>query len=178
MANPNLVIDICDLLKQYDLPTSSVVFEVTESAATKNKSFFNAQLERFKAANIKIALDDFGTQASSIVNLQSMQVSELKFDPTFTAEITTNHKIRSVIQAMIELAHVLGLNVVAENIETEEQRLALAELGCDHMQGYLFSRPLPEQRLIGLLKNLNLQLEASEKEFIKKIKPARSKGTK
>jgi diguanylate cyclase (GGDEF)-like protein len=178
MANPNLVIDICDLLKQYDLPTSSVVFEVTESAATKNKSLFNAQLERFKAANIKIALDDFGTQASSIVNLQSMQVSELKFDPTFTAEITTNHKIRSVIQAMIELAHVLGLNVVAENIETEEQRLALAELGCDHMQGYLFSRPLPEQRLIGLLKNLNLQLEASEKEFIKKIKPARSKGTK
>ncbi len=169
MANPNLVEDICSLLKQYELPTSCVMFEVTENAATKNKSLFNAQLERFKAANIKVALDDFGTQDSSIVNLQSMQVSELKLDPTFTSEITTNHKIRSVIQAMIELAHVLGLNVVAENIENEEQRLALAELGCDHMQGYLFSRPLPEERLIGLLKNLNLQLEESRQTFIENL---------
>lgn len=171
MANPNLVSEICDLLKQHDLPPTSVIFEVTESAATKNKSLFEAQLERFKTAQIKVAIDDFGTQASSIVNLQNMPASELKLDPTFTSQITHNHKTRSVIQAIIELAHVLGLNVVAENIETEEQRRALADLGCDQMQGYLFSRPLPEDRLIGLLKNLNLQLEVAEQAFAKKIKP-------
>ncbi len=172
MANPNLVNEICDLLKQYDLPTDSVVFEITEDAALRNKSLFDAQLERFKAANIKVAIDDFGTQSSSIVNLQSMPVSELKLDPTFTAQITHNHKTRSVIQAIIELAHVLGLNVVAENIETEEQRKALASLGCDQMQGYLFSRPMPEERLLGLLVNLNLQLETSGQAFMKNFQSA------
>lgn len=167
MANPNLVSEICDLLKQYDLPPSGVIFEITEDAALRNQSLFDAQLERFKTAHIKVSIDDFGTQSSSIVNLQNMPVSELKLDPTFTAQITHNHKTRSVIQAIIELAHVLGLNVVAENIETEEQRKVLAGLGCDHMQGYLFSRPMPEERLLGLLVNLNLQLETTGQVFMK-----------
>ncbi|MGB4813078.1 MAG: EAL domain-containing protein [Methylophilaceae bacterium] len=170
MANPNLVDQICSLLKEYDLPPTSVIFEITEDAATKNQSLFDAQLDRFKAANIKVAIDDFGTQASSIVNLQNMHVSELKLDPTFTKQITTNHKTRSVIQAIIELAHVLRLNVVAENIETEDQRQALASLGCDQMQGYLFSRPIPKERLIGLLKNLNLPLETSGKSYLENLK--------
>ena len=161
-----------EMLERFNLPTSSVIFELTEAAAIKNQSLFHAQLARFKAANIKVAIDDFGTQSSSIANLQNLQVSELKLDPTFTANIENNHKIRSIIQAIIELAHVLELNVVAESIETEDQRRILAELGCDHMQGYLFSRPLPRDRLISLLKNLNLRFEESGVFFAKNIEEA------
>ncbi len=172
IINPNLVNDMAEMLERFHLPTSSVIFELTEAAAIKNQSLFHAQLARFKAANIKVAIDDFGTQSSSIANLQNLQVSELKLDPTFTANIENNHKIRSIIQAIIELAHVLELNVVAESIETEEQRKILAELGCDHMQGYLFSRPLPRDRLISLLKNLNLRFEDTGVFFSKNIEEA------
>ena len=169
IVNPNLVNDITAMLARYELPTSSVIFELTEAAAIKNQSLFHAQLSRFKAADIKVAIDDFGTQSSSIANLQNLQVSELKLDPTFTANIENNHKTRSIIQAIIELAHVLELNVVAESIETEDQRRILTELGCDHMQGYLFSRPLPKERLISLLKNLNLRFEDTGIFFAKNL---------
>jgi EAL domain-containing protein (putative c-di-GMP-specific phosphodiesterase class I) len=99
-----------------------------------------------------------------------MTVNELKLDPSFINDIGSNHKTRGIAQAIIELAHVLELNVVAEGVETEDQRKVLADLGCDQMQGFLISRPLPEERLIGLLKNLTLQTEKSGQLFINELK--------
>jgi len=154
IANANFVSDVTNMLKRFDLPTSSLIFYLTESAAIKNQTQFNSQLMRFKEAGIRVAIDDFGTFSSSITSLQNWQVNELKLDPAFTADIDSNHKTRGIVQAVIELSHVLELNVVAEGVETEGQRKALVELGCDQMQGYLISRPLPEDRLIILLKNL------------------------
>ncbi len=165
MINANLVGNINAMLSRYDLPKTSLIIEMTESTALKNQAVFNNQLARFKEAGIKVTLDDFGTYSSSLTNLQKWQVSELKLDPTFTEDIETNNRTRGVVQAVIELAHALDLNVVAEGIETEGQRVLLAELGCDEMQGYFISRPLPSERLIGLLKNLDLNFAENGQLF-------------
>jgi diguanylate cyclase (GGDEF)-like protein len=174
MLNANLVSNINGMLNKYDLPKSSLTVELTESTALKNQAIFNNQLNRLKEADIKVTLDDFGTYSSSLTNLQNWQVSELKLDPSFTAGIEVNNRTRGIVQAVIELAHVLELNVVAEGVETEAQRIMLAKLGCDEMQGYFISRPLPEDRLINLLKNLNLNLKLNfpqnEQFFLKELK--------
>lgn len=170
IANTGFVSDVTNMLKRFDLPTSSLIFDLTESAALKNQTQFSNQLIRFKEAGIRVAIDDFGTFSSSITNLKNWQVNELKLDPAFTSDIENNHKTRGIVQAVIELAHVLELNVVAEGVETEGQRRILAELGCDQMQGFLISRPLPEERLINLLKNLSARYEETGQFFIKDIK--------
>jgi EAL domain-containing protein (putative c-di-GMP-specific phosphodiesterase class I) len=159
IANANFVDDVTLMLKRFDLPASSLIFDFTESSALKNEIQFNNQLAQFKKAGIRVAIDDFGTYSSSITNLQHWQVNELKLDHSFTADINTNPKTLGVVQAVVELAHVLEMNVVAEGVETEEQRTILAKLGCDQMQGYLISRPMPKDRLIQLLKNIRQRLE-------------------
>jgi EAL domain-containing protein (putative c-di-GMP-specific phosphodiesterase class I) len=169
MINANLASNINVMLNRHDLPKTSLIIEVTESTALKNQAIFNNQLARSKEAGIKVTLDDFGTYSSSLTNLQKWQVSELKLDPTFTEDIETNTRTRGVVQAVIELAHALDLNVVAEGIETEGQRILLAELGCNEMQGYFISRPLPEERLIGLLKNLDLSFTENGQLFFKEL---------
>ena len=161
LRNTNLVREISEKLKRFNLPTSSVIFEISESSVIKNEPLFNNMLDRFKAADIRIALDDFGTQSLSLTYLQNLKVSELKLDSSFIANVDSDHKTRGIIQAIIELAHVLELNVVAKGIETEGQRRALAELGCDQMQGFLISHPISEARLIRLLENLNAHSELS-----------------
>jgi diguanylate cyclase (GGDEF)-like protein len=170
IANISFVDDVTSMLKRFDLPASSLVFDLTESSVLKNQSQFYNQLARLKEAGIKVAIDDFGTSSSSITNLQNWQVDELKLDPAFTVDIEVNPKTRGIVQAVIELAHVLELNVVAEGVETEGQRKVLVELGCDQMQGFLISRPIPEERLVILLKNLGLRFEDSGKFYVKDLK--------
>ena len=169
MLNANLVSNINEMLNRYDLPKSSLTVEMTESTALKNQAIFNNQLSRLRESGINVTLDDFGTYSSSLTNLQKWQVSELKLDPSFTEDIEANNKTRGVIQAVIELAHALDLNVVAEGVETEGQRKILAELGCDEMQGYFISRPLPDERFINLLKNLNINFAETGQFFFKEL---------
>jgi diguanylate cyclase (GGDEF)-like protein len=160
LRNANLVSEIITMLKRFDLPTSSIIIEITESVAIKNQILFNNQLNRFKTANIRVAIDDFGTQSSSLIHLQNWQVSELKLDSAFTENIENNYKTRGVIQAVIELAHVLELNVVAEGVE----------LGCDQLQGFLISRPVPEEPLIRLLKKLSMHFKLTGQFLVDDLK--------
>ena len=169
LINSNLVSNVSLMLNKYNLPKSSLIIEINESSAVKNQVLFKSQLSRFKEAGIKVTLDDFGTYTSSLTNLQEWQVSELKLDPSFTEDIETNNRTRSVIRAVIELAHALDLNVVAEGIESEGQREIMEKLGCDEMQGYFISRPLPKDRLLSLLKNLNLNFADNTHLFFKEV---------
>ena len=169
MLNENLVSNITDCLHRYNLDTSSLIVEMTEYTALKNQTKFVNQLNRFKLAGIKVTLDDFGTYSSSLTNLQKWQVDELKLDPSFTEDIETNKRTHGVIQAVIELAHVLDLNVIAEGVENENQRRILADLGCDEMQGYFISRPLPDERFINLVKNLNSNIPNEGRFFFKEL---------
>lgn len=152
--NANLVNSVLDLLNRFDTPPSSLMFEITESSAQHNPDQFDALLHAFKSAGIGMAMDDFGTGRSSLATLQTMQVNELKLDRTFIKDIHINLKTRAIVDAIIRLAHALELVVVAEGVETEEQRKILVELGCDQLQGYLFARPVPEEKLAGLISQL------------------------
>ncbi len=155
IANANFVYDVSRQLKRFDLANTSLSFDLTEVDAQKNPTQFSDQLQRFKDAGISVAIDSFGMHSSSTTNLENWPVNELKLAPAFTLDVANSHETRDIVQSVIELAHRLELNVVAEGVETESQREVLAELGCDQMQGFLITRPLPEDRFIHLLKNIN-----------------------
>ena len=159
--NPQLVDEILHLRKRYKIPTENLMFEIKETTAIKNEGQFKHLLRQFKAANIKVALDDFGSHQFSLSYLQHLNIDEIKLDKIFIAQINENKASRALVDAVIRLAHALELNVVAEGVETEAQRQALVELGCDQMQGYLFSKPLSEQKLLKLFKQLNSNFEST-----------------
>jgi diguanylate cyclase (GGDEF)-like protein len=154
LRNNYLVTNILQVLQRFDLPPSSVMFEITESSALHSPDQFNAVLTDFKDAGIEMALDDFGTGHSSLAYLQSIKVNELKLDPSFIAGISKDKQAHAIANAVIQLAHALKLRVVAEGVETEEQRKMLTELGCDQLQGFLFARPVPEEKLASLINRL------------------------
>jgi EAL domain-containing protein (putative c-di-GMP-specific phosphodiesterase class I) len=130
------------------------MFEITESSAMHNQDQFDSLLMAISSAGIGMAMDDFGTGNSSLASLQTLKVNELKLDRTFTEDIGSNMQTKAIVEAIIKLAHALQLVVVAEGVETEEQRKTLVELGCDQMQGFLFARPVPEEKLAGLISQL------------------------
>jgi diguanylate cyclase (GGDEF)-like protein len=161
--NANLVNSVLELLERFDTPPSSLTFEITESSAQHNPDQFDTLLLAFRAAGIAMAMDDFGTGRSSLATLQTMQVNELKLDRSFIKDIHTSFRTRAIVDAIIRLAHALDLVVVAEGVETEEQRKILVELGCDQLQGYLFARPVPEEKLVSLVSQLGaIKLENTQ----------------
>lgn len=152
--NPNLVSHVVRVMERFDLPRSSLMFEVTELAATSNPEQMDSLLMAFKHAGIAVSMDDFGAGNSSLVCLQNLKIDELKLDDVLVKHIAINERSRAIASSIIALAHALELTVVAEGVETEEQRQTLAKLGCDEQQGFLFSRPVPEEKLAGLIKQL------------------------
>ncbi len=123
-------------------PTDLVV-EVTESAVLTDIESTVVQLEGLRALGIGVALDDFGTGFSSLAHLRQLPADELKIDRSFVAELGHNPVSEAIVTSVIALAHAIGLVVVGEGIETEEQREQLVRLGCDRGQGYLLGRPVP-----------------------------------
>ena len=152
--NPNLIKDILKTLKFYDLSAESLSFEIKETIAINNQEQFKLMLQKFEEAGIKVALDDFGLHPISLAYLQELNVSEIKLDRSFIADITHNKNSKSLIDAVIKLAHALDLHVVAEGVETEAQRDIITELGCDYMQGFLFAKPVTANVLLTLYQTL------------------------
>ena len=100
------------------------------------------RLERLRATGVQLSIDDFGTGYSSLSYLRRMPVRQLKIDQSFVGDLERSDDARSIVKAIIDLAHALRLEVVAEGVETDVQRDILLAFGCDKLQGYLFSRPL------------------------------------
>ena len=111
------------------------------------------QLDAFRAAGMQVALDDFGTGYSSLSYLRKFNIDFLKIDQSFVANLSPDGPDQALCEAVILLAHKLGLKVVAEGIETREQFELLTAAGCDYGQGYLFARPLPPVAFERLLAN-------------------------
>ena len=150
--NNNLVISVLQALKHFDLPVSSLMVEIVEPSNLHHADQFNLLLTTLKEAGIEIAIGNFGTGISSLAYLQSMQVNELKLDRTFVRDIASNQQTQAIIDSIVRLAHALDLRVVAEGVETEAQRKILTNLGCNQLQGFLFSRPLAENDLASLVR--------------------------
>jgi len=125
--------------------------EVTETALLKYPKRAGGLLYQLGAAGFRIAIDDFGTGYSSLVNLHTLPVHKLKIDKSFVQRITDNGKERAIIDSTLVIARKLGLETMAEGVETDAQWQALKELGCDSFQGYLFGRPMPPDALAELL---------------------------
>ena len=130
------------LLEELAAPADAIVIEITEGVILDANPATWRHLEYFRQAGIQLALDDFGTGYSSIGQLHSFDVDIVKIDRSFVSRIEPGAKALVLCDNIIRMSHSLGLKVVAEGIETQEQRDLLAELGCDYGQGYLLRRPM------------------------------------
>lgn len=138
-------------LEDEQLPGAGLVIEITEGILLDATAANNDQLASFRQAGIQISLDDFGTGYSSLSYLRKFNIDYLKIDQSFISNLDTSVNDRALCETIIVMAHKLGLKVVAEGVETQEQYDVLMAAGCDYGQGYLFSRPVPAQQFELLL---------------------------
>ncbi len=139
-------------LKELGLSGQSIVAEITEGLLLDASSSVTSQLLAFRDAGISVSLDDFGTGYSSLSYLKKFDIDYLKIDQSFVRDLASDPNDMALCEAIIVMAHKLGLKVIAEGVETMEQRNLLNEAGCDYAQGYLFSRPLPAAEFEKMLK--------------------------
>jgi diguanylate cyclase (GGDEF)-like protein/PAS domain S-box-containing protein len=151
LAQQDLVAMVRRAMAETGIDPATLCLEITESAVMESGSATTAQLRALKSLGIRLAIDDFGTGFSSLAHLRRFPVDVLKIDGTFVAGLGHEPQDASIAAAVISLAHALGLDTVAEGIETEEQLTILRSLGCDLGQGYLFGRPAPIDETVQLL---------------------------
>ena len=144
----DLVTTVRKTLEESKLPAENLELEITEGTLIKNIEHTRSLLLRLKEIGVKIALDDFGTGYSSLSYLQQLPIDVLKIDRSFILEITHSQKAAQLSKAIINMAHSLGLSVVAEGIEEETQLAFLKNSGCEEYQGFLFGRPVPAEELL------------------------------
>jgi diguanylate cyclase (GGDEF)-like protein len=130
-------------LTDFDVPPTALVFEVTEGVIMHNQAAAVDVMRRLHADSIKLHVDDFGTGHSSLATVHSFPVDALKIDRSFVARMKEDPRSREFVRIMIEMGSSLGIEVIAEGIETDEEAAMLATMGCPLAQGYLFSRPIP-----------------------------------
>jgi PAS domain S-box-containing protein len=140
--DPNLYDVVANAVQASGLVPEYLVLELTESTTMKNAESTIASLNKFKELGIRLSVDDFGTGYSSLSCLRRFPLDVLKVDRSFVREITTNADQTEITKAIIALARPLRLKVIAEGVETEEQLVFLRALGCDAVQGFLFSPPV------------------------------------
>ncbi|MDA9981610.1 EAL domain-containing protein [Gammaproteobacteria bacterium] len=152
VQDPDLPWLVEDQMRKWKILPDQLEFEITESAMMSDTIRAHIVLKRFNELGIKIAIDDFGVGFSSLSYLKRLPVQVLKIDKSFIQNICSDENDQSIVRSTIEMAHNLGLNVVAEGVETNESLSLLCELGCDVAQGYLFSQPLPPELFIKWLE--------------------------
>jgi diguanylate cyclase (GGDEF)-like protein len=147
LLNRELPFVVADLLRAHDVPPHLLCLEITESSFMEDPKNALATLQQLDALGIKLAIDDFGTGFSSLAYLKKLPVAELKIERSFVMGMTTDKDDRVIVRSTIELAHNLGLQIVAEGVEDEACLAQLRELRCDFAQGYLISGPLRRRTL-------------------------------
>ena len=148
---PHFYESVIEVLRQTGLPASALKLEVTESVMMADASQALDVLQRLKCASVKLGIDDFGTGFSSLSYLHQFPFDTLKLDRSFLTRSTHKGKTFEVVRAVIQLAHALGMDVVAEGIEAGEQAQALRGLGCEYGQGFHFARPMDTAQIRSLL---------------------------
>jgi diguanylate cyclase (GGDEF)-like protein len=147
LRQPDLVERVDEVLRRYRVQASRLLLEITESVAMEDIKATQRGFEGLSRIGVFLSIDDFGTGYSSLSYLRQLPARELKIDRTFIKDLKPSGDARAVVDAVVRLAHALGLRVVAEGVETESQRDILLSLGCDELQGFLFARPMPAPQL-------------------------------
>ena len=141
--SPSFVDDVARVLAITGAPSGQLKLELTESVLVEDMESTIATMEALRAYGVGFSLDDFGTGYSSLSYLKRMPLDQLKIDQSFVRDVLSDPNDAAIVHTIIGLSRSLGLDVIAEGVETEEQRISLGEAGCDLYQGYLFSKPLP-----------------------------------
>jgi diguanylate cyclase (GGDEF)-like protein/PAS domain S-box-containing protein len=136
----------------YDINPRRLKLELTESILIKNISGIISKMEALSKIGIRFSLDDFGTGYSSLQYLKKLPIHQLKIDQSFVRDLITDASDKAIVRTIITMAHSLDIDVIAEGVETQDQRQYLLDNGCTDYQGYLFSKPLPIQEFEALLK--------------------------
>ncbi|NTV65950.1 MAG: bifunctional diguanylate cyclase/phosphodiesterase, partial [Oscillochloris sp.] len=157
-SQPGFIESLRNTLEESDLDPSLCILELTESMLIGDQASVTQRLNDMRALGLSLAIDDFGTGYSSLGYLRRLPISILKIDRTFVSDIGTAHDDsgRAIINSIINLAHHLGMHVVAEGVETLPQRDFLQSVGCDMIQGYFYSEPLPPPLFEHLLRDERL----------------------
>jgi EAL domain-containing protein (putative c-di-GMP-specific phosphodiesterase class I) len=148
---PGMAEGMLERVAEAGLDPSSFEVELTEGTLMADVNASQRVLRELKDRGMRISIDDFGTGYSSLAHLKRFPVDVLKIDRSFVEEMTSDPSDAAIVSAIIAMAHSLSVEVIAEGVENEEQARQLRELGCDLMQGYLFSKPVPGEEITGLL---------------------------
>ncbi|PZF87413.1 putative bifunctional diguanylate cyclase/phosphodiesterase [Micromonospora deserti] len=154
LLDPRLPGEIADALRRHQVPAHRLVLEITETVVMSELEVIDEVLATLRSMGVQLAVDDFGTGFSSLTFLTRIAVDELKVDRSFVIRMADSPEAAAIVRTTVGLAHELGLRVVAEGVETAEQRMALAELGCGAAQGYHFFKPMPADKIGAVLGQL------------------------
>ncbi|BCX89645.1 hypothetical protein MIN45_P2018 [Methylomarinovum tepidoasis] len=146
-SRKRLLAQVRKQLADHAISASCLELEITETMLMANLAQALETFDRFRALGLSLAIDDFGTGYSSLSYLQRLPINKLKIDRSFVRGITVGSRDRAIIESLIHLSHNLGLQTVAEGVETREQADILRNLGCDKVQGYFFAPPLPPEEI-------------------------------
>jgi EAL domain-containing protein (putative c-di-GMP-specific phosphodiesterase class I) len=138
-------------IEESDIPPQALELEITESLSMRDSDLTVGRLSHFRAMGIRVSLDDFGSGYSSLSHLRLLPIDTVKIDRSFITDLRDGAAEKTIVQAIVTMAQALELRVVAEGVETADQQRILTELGCDEIQGYIFSRPLPVAEIERLL---------------------------
>ncbi|WP_254790448.1 putative bifunctional diguanylate cyclase/phosphodiesterase [Blastococcus tunisiensis] len=147
LTEPDLVTRVRRALQRHRVPGELLTLELTEGSVVDDSVRDSTVLADLHGLGLRLSMDDFGTGYSSLSQLRQLPIDEVKIDKSFVLGMSTSQGESFIARSIIELAHNLGLRVVAEGVEDELTRNLLAEMGCDKLQGFLVSRPLPDDRL-------------------------------
>ncbi len=162
---------VCSALAQYQLSPAYLTLELTESTALKNLKRSAEVLNAFSALGITVSIDDFGTGYSNILMLKSLPARELKIDRVFVKDISENSKNTKIVSTIIDIAHSMNMQVVAEGIETQEQEILLTQMGCGVLQGFLFAKPLPAHQIHELIPT---ESNIKQQRIVQSLSPQQS----
>jgi EAL domain-containing protein (putative c-di-GMP-specific phosphodiesterase class I) len=138
---------LVESLQKNNLPTELIAFELTESSMLDEDGVAQSELRKFREMGIELEIDDFGTGYSSLSKLQSLDIDVLKIDQSFVRRLGKDAQANTLCETMVSVGRSLDITVVAEGIETAEQLQLLQRMGCDQIQGYLISHPVPAEEI-------------------------------
>jgi EAL domain-containing protein (putative c-di-GMP-specific phosphodiesterase class I) len=157
LMSRDFVLEIEDLLKAWPIPPSSLKLEITETTIMADPHHAEDVLDALSALGVRVAIDDFGTGYSSLAYLKRLSVDELKIDRSFVMDMRESESSAVIVRSIVQLAHNLGLAVVAEGVEDYDTMQTLGDLGCDMAQGFYLSRPLTGEQVLPWLTRFSAQ---------------------